>query len=267
MSIHRWLALGALVALVPGLGGAVTDSGGLRLLLLAAQDQNTPQTLMRADVTIDVETPKGKKTTTAVALFPPGKEANWYFQLRDPDLRALVLGSERKVMQRTGTTTETVPIGAAIDALGIAYEDLSRFIVDDFKTWQITDEAVDHILVGMFPAVESAYVYRAYTFDKEKSVPTKVQFYAKALNNLVKLRLDSDHVLIGKKWWPETIDLQNYPDGTKTNLKIHWTPNASAPPELLAAASFAAAPPLSWEAPRTAASPAASAPAPPAGAK
>ena len=148
----------------------------------------------------------------------------------------------------------------ALDALGIAYEDLSRFTVDDFKTWQITDEAVDHILVGMYPAVESAYVYRAYTFDKEKTIFTKVQFYAKALNNLVKLRLDSDHVLIGKKWWPTTIEIQNYPDGVTTKMKVRWTPNASGPPELLAPASFAAAPPLSWEAPAApaaAASPAA----------
>jgi len=245
-----------LVALAAGVARA-TDTNGLRLLMLSAQDMNTPQTLLRADLSIEVEDAKGKRTTDAIALFEPGKEARWYLQLREPALRALVLGSERKVMQKSGTTTETVPIGAAIDGLGIAYEDLSRFIVDDYKTWQITDEAADHVLVGMYPSVESAYVYRVYSFDKEKTVPTKAQFYAKTLNNLVKLRLDSDHILIGKKWVPGTIQIQNYPDGVTITLHVRWTPNATAPPELFAAASFPATSPL----PATSAAPPAPTPA------
>ena len=142
-----------------------------------------------------------------------------------------------------------MPIGAPIDSLSIAYEDLSRYIVDDFKMQQITDEAADHILVSMHPAVDSAYVYRAYTFDKEKTVPTKIQFYAKTLNNLVKLRQDSDHTLIGKKWMPTKIDIQNYPDNTTTHLTIKWTPNATAPPELLVASSFPATSPLPSDVP------------------
>lgn len=254
--IHRSLVAFAVVAAASG-SATATDTNGLRLLMLSAQDMNTPQTLLRADIAVEVESPAGKKSTNAIALFAPGKDARWYLQVRDPDVRALVLGNDRKVVQRTGSTTETVPIGAPIDALGIAYEDLSRFIVDDFKTWQITDEAADHILVGMYPAVESAYVYRAYTFDKEKTVWTKVQFYAKSLNNLAKLRLDSDHVLVGKKWMPTEIQVQNFGDAVTARLHVRWTPNAAAPPELLAPASFPAAPPLPWDAPaRAAASPA-----------
>jgi hypothetical protein len=250
-------ALLGVLALLAGARVEATDGENLRLLMLSAQDMNTPQTLLRADITISVEGPQGKRTTDAIALFPPGKDARWYWQSRDPALRALVIGADRKVIEQQGTTTGTVPIGAPLDAFGIAYEDLSRFIVDDFKTWQITDEAADHILVGMHPAVESAYVYRAYTFDKEKTVPLKVQFYAKSLNNLVKLRLDSDHVLIGKKWMPTTIDVQNYPDNTITRFTIKWTPNATAPPELLVAASFPATSPLPWEsAPKATATPA-----------
>jgi hypothetical protein len=244
MLIRRSVMIVAVLAALAGGRAFATDTNGLRLLMLSAQDMNTPQTLLRADIALEVDGPKGKKTTDAIALFVPGKEARWYLQLRDPALRALVLGNERKVMQRTGTTTETVPIGAAIDSLGIAYEDLSRFIVDDFKTWQITDEAADHVLVGMYPTVESAYVYRVYSFDKEKTVPTKAQFYTKTLNNLAKLRLDSEHILIGKKWVPTEIQLQNYGEGTTTTLHLRWTPNATAPPELFAAASFPATSPL-----------------------
>jgi len=238
--------LGALGLLAAG-SAAATDGDSLHLLLLSVQDMNTPQTLLRADVDLTFESPKGNHTTTAIALFAPGKDARWYWQQRDPALRALVTGAERKVMEQQGSTTATVPIGAPMDTLGIAYEDLSRFIVDDFKTWQITDEAPDHILVGMHPAVESAYVYRAYYVDKEKTVPLRTQFYAKTLNNLVKLRIDGDHVLIGNKWMPTTIDIQNYPDNTTAHLKIKWTPNASAPPELLVAASFPGTSPLPWD--------------------
>ena len=256
MSIRRSVVTAALlVAAVEGRALA-TDGGGLRLLMLSAQDMNTPQTLLRADATIEVDGPKGKKSTDAILVFAPGKEARWYIQVRDPALRALVLGSDRKVLERTGSITETVPIGAPVDALGFSYEDLSRFIVDDYKTAQITDESADKILVGMYPTVESAYVYRAYTFDKEKTVPTKVQFYAKTLSNLAKLRDDSDHVLVGKKWLPTTIELRNYAENMSTRIRLRWTQNASAPPELFAPASFPGTSPLAWDAPASAATPA-----------
>jgi hypothetical protein len=257
MLLRGWvMVVGVTLSLLGARAAHATNGDSLRLLMLSAQDMNTPQTLLRADVAVEVETPQGTRKTDAIALFAPGKDARWYLQLREPDLRALVLGADRKVMERTGTITQTLPIGAPIDALGISYEDLSRFVVEDFKTWQITDENPSAILVGMHPNVESAYVYRAYTFDKEMTVPIKVQYYAKSLNNLVKLRLDSDHVLVGKKWLPTTISIQNYPEGSTTRLRLRWSQNASAPPELVAPASFPGTSPLPWAAPATSPSPA-----------
>jgi hypothetical protein len=247
------MALAALAVLAIANRATATDSSGLRLLMLGAQDMNTPQSVLRADVALEIETPERTRKTDAIALFAPGKDARWYLQLREPAMRALVLGAERKVIEQAGGITRTIALGTAIDDLGIAYEDLSRFVADDFKTPQITDESAATILVGMHPSVESAYVYRAYTFDKEKTLPLKVQFYAKALNNLVKLRVDSDHTLIGKKWFPGTMTIQNFPENSTTRLRLRWSQNASAPLELLAPASFAGAAPLPWEG--TAASP------------
>jgi hypothetical protein len=249
-------AVAVAVGLTDGRAAHATSGDSLRLLMLSAQDMNTPQTLLRADVAVEVETPQGTRKTDAIALFAPGKDARWYLQLREPALRALVLGADRKVMERTGSITQTLPIGAPIDALGISYEDLSRFIVEDFKTWQITDENPSTILVGMHPNVESGYVYRAYTFDKEMTVPVKVQYYAKSLNNMVKLRLDGDHVLVGKKWLPTTISIQNYPEGSTTRLRVRWSQNASAPPELFVPTSFPGTSPLPWDSTVTSPSPA-----------
>ena len=259
--VTRALAvLAALAAMVSAAASAsALDSQSLRLLLLGAQDMNTPQTPLRADIAVEVREPKGSRTTQAIAFFLPGPEARWYLQLREPELAALVLGTDRKVMQRHGRSTETLPIGAPIDELWISYEDLSRFIVSDFETWQITDENAQTILVGGHPAVDSAYVYRAYSFDKERTLPLRVQFYAKTLNNLVKMRLDGDHVLIGKKWFPGTIEIQNFPENTTTALTLTWTQAATVPPELLAPESFAAAPLVAWE--RAAAAPSPAAPA------
>jgi hypothetical protein len=158
-------------------------------------------------------------------------------------------------MQRSGDSITTTSIGEPIADLGISYEDLSRFIADDFKLWQIADESTDTVLAGGHPQVESAYVYRAYTFDKTRTIPLKVQFYAKTLSNLVKLRLDSDHVLIGKKWFPGTIEVQNFPESSKVKLTIRWSQAATAPPELLAPESFAASSPVPWTSPTPLAKP------------
>jgi hypothetical protein len=238
----------ALLALTVGPVRAI-DSSSLRLLLLGAQDNNTPQTVMRADIAIALETYKGPRTTEAVAFFDPGKDARWYVQLKEPALAALVRGAERKVMVRTGGSIKTTGLGEPIADLGISYEDLSRFVVDDFKLWQIADENNDVVLAGGHPQVESAYVYRAYTFDKARAIWLKVQFYAKTLNNLVKLRTDSDHVLIGKKWFPRTIEVQNFLDNSKATLTIRWSQAASAPPEIFEPESFPAASPVPWASP------------------
>ena len=105
------------------------------------------------------------------------------------------------------------------------------------------------VLAGGHPQVESAYVYRAYTFDKVKTLPMKVQFYAKTLNNLVKLRTDSEHVLVGKKWFPGRVEIQNFPENSKVVLTIKWSQAASAPPELFAPESFGGAALVPWDAP------------------
>jgi hypothetical protein len=225
------------------------DSASLRLLLLGAQDNNTPQTVMRADIAIALETYKGPRSTEAVAFFLPGKDARWYLQLKDPALAALVQGTDRKVMQRTAAGVKTTGLGEPIADTGISYEDLSRFVVDEFKLWQIADENNDVVLAGGHPQVESAYVYRAYTFDKSRNLPLKVQFYAKTLNNLVKLRTDADHVLIGKKWFPATITVQNFLDNSTATLTVHWSQAASAPPEIFEPASFPASSPVPYASP------------------
>lgn len=246
---RRWVMLVGLAVVLARAGDAASlDSQSLRLLLLRTQDNNTPETLLRADVEIEVTAQDGHRATQAIALFAPGKDARWYLQLREPALSALVLGTERKVMQRLATAAETRPIGATIDDLGIAYEDLSRFVQSDFKLWQITDDSEDTVLVGGFSDTESAYLYRAYTLDKERAVALKAQFYAGSLNNLAKLRLDGDYVLVGKKWFPGTVTIQNFAESSTTTLHVRWSQAASAPPELLAPTSFAATPPLPWPA-------------------
>ena len=252
---HAW-QLGIVAALVlAASSGRALDGESLRLLVLGAQDMNTPQTLLRADIAIALETYKGPRTTEAIAFFAPGKDARWYVQLEDPALAALVRGAERKVMQRADGSIKTTSIGEPIADLGISYEDLSRFIADDFKLWQIADESTDTVLAGAHPQVESAYVYRAYTFDKTRTIPLKIQFYTKTLNNLVKLRLDSDHVLVGKKWFPGTIEVQNFPESSKVKLTIRWSQAATAPPELFAPESFAASSPVPWTSPTPVAKP------------
>ena len=243
------LGLVAALAALTAVPVRATDSESLRLLLLGAQDMNTPQTVMRADIAIALETYKGPRATEAVAFFAPGKEARWYFQLKDPPLAALVRGAERKVMQRTNGSVKTSSIGEPLADLGISYEDLSRFIVEDFKLWQIADDTTDVVLAGAHPQVESAYVYRAYTLDKSRTITTKVQFYAKTLNNLVKLRTDSDHVLIGKKWFPAKIEIQNFLENSKVTLTIRWSQAAAAPPEIFVPESFPAASPVPWASP------------------
>ncbi len=148
---NAWQLAVLTILLLSATNARAIDSESLHLLLLGAQDMNTPQTVLRADIAVALETYKGPRTTQAIAFFVPGKEANWYLQLKEPALAALVRGSERKVVQRTDGSIKTSSIGEPIADLGVSYEDLSRFIVDDFKLWQIADDNGDVVLAGRPP--------------------------------------------------------------------------------------------------------------------
>ena len=105
---------------------------------------NTPQTLLRADIAIALETYKGPRATQAVAFFAPGKEANWYFQLKAP---ALALKPLLEALHQPPFATGNLEVNADLHSTGIA----THALIAGLSGWfgvGMANGTVDNRLLG-----------------------------------------------------------------------------------------------------------------------
>ena len=70
---NAWQLAVLTILLLSATNARAIDSESLHLLLLGAQDMNTPQTVLRADIAVALETYKGPRTTQAIASHPVGR--------------------------------------------------------------------------------------------------------------------------------------------------------------------------------------------------
>ena len=220
----------------PRAAPAAIDSESLRLLLLGAQDMNTPQTVLRADIAIALETYKGPRTTQAVAFFVPGKEASWYLQLKEPALAALVRGS--RAQGRCSATDGSIKTAVHRGADRRPRRELRGSQPLHRRRLQALADRRRQRRRRALPAAIPRSSRRTSTAPTPSTRPgrsrSRCSSTPRRLNNLVKLRTDSDHVLVGKKWFPGTIEVRTSSTNSKATLTIHWSQAASAPPELFA---------------------------------
>ena len=225
------------------------DSESLRLLLLGAQDMNTPQTVLRADIAIALETYKGPRTTAGDRL------------LRARQGRALVHPAEGARHCRPRARRR---------AQGHAAQ--RRHHPD------VLDQRADRRPRRQLRGPEPLHRRRLQALaDRRREQRHRARGRPSA--GRVGVRLSRVHVrqgahdpaqgpvlredaqqpreaahrlrspLVGKKWFPGTIEIQNFPENSKAKLSINWSQAATAPPELLAPESFPGTSPVPWTSP------------------
>jgi hypothetical protein len=110
-----------------------------------------------------------------------------------------------------------------------------------YDTAFISDNTRMQKTVTLYAPDEIPYVLFVVTFDKEKIVPLTTKYYVGAMNNLVRLRTDSDHVMVGARPRPTKIVIDNYEDNTKTVYELRWQVLESVPPGVMDEAAFSKA--------------------------
>src|SRR5262249_41554377 len=110
------------------------------------------------------------------------------------------------------------------------------------------DESAEQITIALFPT-RSQYIMLVFTFDREKKVAVKTMYYQETLSNLVKMRRDSDYALVGQRWLPTKVTMEQFALRTQSALQLHWTQAPPIPPEMFHPAFLGRPSGVSWPAP------------------
>ena len=207
------------------------DMESLQQFLHGAEETAQLAAALRGDGEFEVQSASGSRRDQVVMLLRPVAET--YIELHQEGTKALLTGSIDQAYLLTKGAAKAVPFpqDATFADSDFTREDLEPFRTARYKDGRISDETGAEVTVTLFPGT-SQYSLVVMTFDREKKVPVKILYYKDTLNNLVKMRRDEGHILIGRKWMPTTITMETFKLRTQSTLKLRWSQEPTFPPEL-----------------------------------
>jgi hypothetical protein len=207
------------------------DMESLQQFLHSAEETAQLAAALRGDGEFAVTSAGGTRRDQVVLLLRP--VADTYIELRQEGTKALLNSSGEQAYRFTkgAAKAEPFPADAAFADSDFTREDLEPFRTARYQGARISDETGAEVTVTLFPAT-SQYSLVVATFDRDKKVPVKILYYRDTLNNLVKMRRDSGHVLVGRKWMPTTITMESFKLRTQSTFKLTWSQNPAFPSEL-----------------------------------
>jgi len=217
--------------LAPG----ATEAIDLGAFLAEIEDAGRPQTVARADLRVHVKQAGEEREYRGVVVH---RGADVYLELQEPAARVLVCaddGGAERVHQVLGDGAKDPVRSGAQDVIGtttLLAEDFRPFRASSLRTPQIISETKRTLLVSGAPAEASPYVLLVYLLDREKRLPTRVQYYERTLNNLVRMRRETDPVRVGGTWRPGRTEIEDYRTGAVTVLEREWVAEPNLPGDL-----------------------------------
>ena len=128
-----------------------------------------------------------------------------------------------------------------LGALGLRAMDFFPAWATDYSTAFISDESTMEKTITIYGKDRSPYALFVVTFDKERLVPLITKYYKERFNNLVRLRKDSEHVLVGARPRPQKISVTDYVENPTIEYAIEWSEVEAVPADLLDDTKFATA--------------------------
>ena len=238
------LALALVVcAVTPAMAEVVDPNDFLSNFLRGAEEAAKVTLPLQAEGQFEVVSPEAtRRDEIALITRPP---TDTFIALRQGGVRAVLLGDGAFRVVGRAAKAESFPLDASLDDSDFTREDFEPFRVSRYKNALISDDSATSLMVTLFPT-NSQYCLVVISFDRQRKVPLKIQYYRDRVNNLVKIQRLSDYVLVGDKWSPTTISMETFSMQTHTAMTLRWTPQPNVSAELFNPASLAQAPLALW---------------------
>jgi hypothetical protein len=230
-------------AATPAVAEMVNFSDFLSDFLRGAEEAAKVTLPLQAEGQFEVVSPEAtRRDEIALIRRPP---TDTFIALRQEGVRAVLLGDGAFRAVGRAAKAESFPLDASLDDSDFTREDLEPFRVSRYKQALISDDSATELMVTFSPT-NSQYSLVVISFDRQRKVPLKIQYYRDTVNNLVKMQRLSDYVLVGDKWSPTTISMETFKMRTHTAMTLRWTPQPNVSAELFNPASLAQVPLSLW---------------------
>lgn len=201
----------------------------LQQFLRGAEEAAQTTVALRGDGQVEVASPEAtRRDQVALVVRPP---ADTFIELQQEAIKAVLLGNEAFRVKAGETKPEKFPLDGSLDDSDFTREDLEPFRLSHYRDARISDDSSTEVMVTLFPK-DSQYSLVVITFDRQKKVPLKIQYYRDTVSNLVKMQRDGDYALVGNRWRPASMTMENFKLRSHTTLTVHWREDASPRAEL-----------------------------------
>ena len=206
---------------------SVAAGSDLSAFLERAEQMSLFPKPVRADIKI---TRDEKPVDAAVLIFDPTANRE-FFALKSSGWRALMpIGwGEGKAVTSAGKSPVTHSSDEPLGTTGLRGMEFFPFWKTDYTTAFVSDSNRTEKTVTLYAKTGLPYVLFVITFDKEKLVPLAIKYYRDNMNNLVRLRRDSDFVMVGSRPRPRHIELRDFTENTNVVYEFTWRTLDSVP--------------------------------------
>ena len=227
-------------AFVLGLtGAAVATISDLAAFLQRAERMTQLNRSLRADVR--VRRPDG--TSDEAIVLADAEKKKIFVAARSDGFRALhnLDWSAGKCVSSAAPKPAAHGADDELGTLGLRTMEFFPAWATDYSTAFISDESTMEKTVTIYGKDRSPYSLFVVTFDKERLVPVITKYYKERLNNLVRLRKDADHAIVGARPRPRKITVTDYVENTTFEYTVEWSEIDTVPADLFDDAKFATA--------------------------
>lgn len=191
---------------------------------------------LRADITVRHA---DDSVEEAVLIVSP-QHKRQFLAFKSSGWRALLpigWGTGKAIAEAGGKAT-AYGVDQPLGGTGLRAIEFFPFWQADYATAFISDSNRLEKTVTLYAPKSVPYVLFVITFDKAKLVPLAAKYYKNEMSNLVRMRKDSDHVMVGSRPRPQKIEINDYTENTKTILELSWKVLDSVPAEAMDDARF-----------------------------
>ncbi|MFQ5352892.1 MAG: hypothetical protein ACE5D3_07445 [Candidatus Binatia bacterium] len=197
----------------------------------------TPNHVLRADIEI---TKNDGSRDQAILIIDPGAPGHQFLWIKSTGWRSLMplTWGAGKAIRKAGDQPSAVGVDERVNGLDIRPMEFFPFWAADYGTCFISDENSTERTVTIHAPDSVPYTLFVATFDKAKMVPLVVKYYRDTLSNLVRIRTDSGHVMVGSRLRPRKTVVRDYTENSTTTLEYAWAVLRSAPDGLINESEF-----------------------------
>jgi len=223
----------AMLCIAASAGASVSD---LVAFLQRAEKMSSFSKPLRADIRLS----KGGTLVDQAVLFIDPHAGRLFMALKSAGWRSLMPldWGVGKVVASDGASPAAFGADDPIPGTDLRPDDFYTIWRTDYATAFISDSTRLEKTISLYARKELPYVLFVVTFDKEKLVPLAIKYYRENMNNLVRLRRDTDFVMVGSRPRPRKIEIHDFTENSVTTVEIAWHALDAVPTGLTDDASF-----------------------------